>query len=65
MSKVNPVTCLFSRFEALDHAFGVQIFQGFIFTPFKDTDSMKINVAQMFKSINKLLNNALMAYTPD
>ena len=34
MSMVNPVTCLFSLLEALNDAFEVQFFQGFIFTPY-------------------------------
>ena len=32
---VNLVTCLFSLFEALNDAFEVQFFQGFIFTPYQ------------------------------
>ena len=32
---VNPVTCLFFTFEALNDAFEVQFFQGFIFTPYR------------------------------
>ena len=33
MSMVNLVTCLF--FEALNDAFELQFFQGFIFTPYQ------------------------------
>ena len=35
MSKINPVTCLFHLFEALNNAFEMQLFQGFIFTPYR------------------------------
>ena len=39
MSKVNQVTCLFHFFEALNGAFEVQFFQGFILHRIKDTDT--------------------------
>ena len=42
----------FCFFEALNGAFEVQFFQGFIFTPIKDTDNMSGHVAQIFKSEN-------------
>ena len=35
MSMVYTVTCLFSLFEALNGAFELQIFQGFICTPYQ------------------------------
>ena len=49
MSKINPVTCLFHFFKALNDAFEVQFFfrASFLYI-IKDTDSMQGHAAQSF-----------------
>ena len=57
MSKIKPVTCLFSLFEALNGAFDVHFFKDSFLHLMKDTDSMWDMELRLFK-VKTLLHNA-------